>query len=127
MIKKKRKFFLFFLVAFLVEFLFSFFLERFLGLVLVLLFSYFLVFFYKFPSLVENRRIYLQVLSRQRTVWPSPSTCWASTRRCRRTSTRSWPTAPVNKQIIRSSWKYARAQKLVMKLSLLTIYTYINL
>ena len=37
------------LVAFLVEFLFSCFLDRFLGRVLVFLFSYFLVFFYKFP------------------------------------------------------------------------------
>ena len=53
--KKKRKFFLFFLDAFLVKSVFYFsvscFLDRFLGRVLVFLFSYFLVFFYKFPPL----------------------------------------------------------------------------
>ena len=43
--------FSFFLIAFLVEFLFSCFLDRFLSRVLVFLFSYFVVFFYKFPHL----------------------------------------------------------------------------
>ena len=52
--QEKRKFFPFFWVAFLIEFLFSGFLDRFLGRALVFLFSYFLVFFYKFlPQSVE--------------------------------------------------------------------------
>ena len=56
-IKKIRKYFLYFLVAFLVKFLFSWssscFLDDFLGRVLVFMFSYFLVFFYKFPPLLS--------------------------------------------------------------------------
>ena len=56
-------FFLFFLVAFLVEsvfsFFFFFFLGRFLGRKRVFFFSYLLVFFFKFPPLLDryvNRR-----------------------------------------------------------------------
>ena len=48
-IKNKRRFFLFFLVENVFS---SFFLDRFLGRKRVFLFSYFLVFFYKFPPLV---------------------------------------------------------------------------
>ena len=50
---KKNSFFLFFLVALLFSFLFSCFFDRFLGRVLVFLFSSFLVFFYKFPPLID--------------------------------------------------------------------------
>ena len=48
--RKKESFFFF--VAFFAAFLFSCFLGRFLGQVLVFFFSYFLVFFYKFPPLL---------------------------------------------------------------------------
>ena len=68
---RKKKFFLFFFVEFLFSFLFSYFLDRFLSRVLVswslfcqvpvFLFSYFLVFFYKFPPLELRRKSSLQL------------------------------------------------------------------